>query len=101
MTFEDALICSHLPFEIFLVRVFLIHFLRRTANIGRRILYLSTLSLREGASLSRSWYQKILSGTSFLLRVSIAGVEWKDKGGDVTETNICFFRKAHQLLCGL
>ncbi len=62
---------------------------------------LSTRSPGEYGSLSRSWYQKLLSGTTFLLRASIAEVQWKDKRGGFTDTNVWFFKQAHQLLCGL
>jgi hypothetical protein len=50
MIFEDALIFSHLPLEIFLVRVFAMHFWRRTADIGKPVLYLSPLSPGEDGS---------------------------------------------------
>jgi|SRR5579885_413112 hypothetical protein len=54
--------------------------------------YLSTHSPREHGRSSRNWYQKLLSGTTFLLRVSIAGIERKDKRGGSTDTNAWFSR---------
>jgi len=44
MTFEDVLIFSHLPIEIFPVRVFAMHFWGEIIDLGKNVLSLSTLS---------------------------------------------------------
>jgi hypothetical protein len=51
--------------------------------------------------LLMNWYPKVLSGSTFLLRVSIAGGGWKDKGGGFADIQILCPNEAHQLLCGL
>jgi hypothetical protein len=58
------------------------HFWRRTSAAGKPVQYLSALSPKEHALMLMNWYQKVPSGTTFLVPVSVAREMGKSKRED-------------------